>query len=170
MSEAAVATVRVPSFDDLEVELASTRRILERVPDEHWSWRPHQKSMSLGELATHLAHLLFMADAVVRRDSFDLAEERTATAAGREELLRRFDAHAETLRATMAGASADRWGKPWQLTRGSQVVRALPRGAALRFVGINHLVHHRGQLSVYLRLLDVPVPGMYGPSADERGH
>ncbi|HEV2132190.1 MAG TPA: DinB family protein [Longimicrobiaceae bacterium] len=173
MSQAAatIATVRAPSFDDLDLELASTRRILEAVPDEHWTWKPHEKSMSLGGIANHLLDALHQAESPVQRDRLDLSEEQeqTAPSPGREQLLRRFDAQVEALRAGVAARDAIGWDGMWQLTRGADVVWAMPRALAFRVL-ISHLVHHRGQLSVYLRLLDIPVPGMYGPSADERGH
>lgn len=165
---APVATLRAPSFDDLDFQLSSTRRMLEAIPEEHWGWRPHVKSMTVGEVANHIVFLLGMADAVVRRDAFDLTGEEIQTASGREELLRHFDERAATLRASVATRAAEEWSDPWQLTRGDVVLRSMPRGLALRIAAISHLVHHRGQLSVFLRLLDTPVPGLYGPSADER--
>lgn len=163
---AALATVRVPITDDLDHELTRTRRMLEAVPDEHWSWKPHSKSMSLGRIANHIIEATGIVEAAARRDSFDLAEERGAESPDCGALLRRFDAQADALRAGVAARNAKGWDGTWQLTRGDAVVWALPRATAFRVL-ISHVVHHRGQLSLFLRLLDVPVPGMYGPSADE---
>lgn len=163
---AALAAVRAPITDDLDHELAGTRRMLEAVPDEHWSWKPHDRSMSLGRIANHLIEAMCIAEAAVRRDSFDLTEERGAESPGREALLRRFDAQADALRTGVAARNAKGWDGTWQLTRSAAVVWTMPRAVAYRVL-ISHVVHHRGQLSLFLRLLDVPVPGMYGPSADE---
>jgi len=166
---AASPSSRPAAFGDLEGELATTRRVLERVPDEHWDWRPHEKSMTLGRLAGHLAELAFLGAAVVQRDSFDPSSDRPAGAgpANREELLRTFDQAASALTSAVNGAAADAWGQTWQLTFQGQVFVSLPRAAALRLMAISHPIHHRGQLTVYLRLLGVPVPSIYGPTADE---
>lgn len=169
MTETAAATsARTTAFGDLEHELAGTRRVLERVPDEHWSWKPHEKSMSLSRLATHLVEVLRIAESTVAAEEFDLAHEHVPDPAGRDELLRAYDAAAGRLLAAVREVGPEGWAQPWRLVRGGQVLRTMPRAAALRFVGMNHHLHHRGQLAVYLRLLGVPVPGLYGPSADER--
>lgn len=163
---AALATVRAPITDDLDHELAGTRRMLEAVADEHWSWKPHEKSMSLGRIANHVIEAMGIVEATARRDSFDLSEERGVQSPDREALLRRFDAQADSLRAAVAARNANGWDGTWQLTRGGAVVWAMPRAVAFRVL-TSHVVHHRGQLSLFLRLLDLPVPGMYGPSADD---
>ncbi|MBX6365781.1 MAG: DinB family protein [Gemmatimonadetes bacterium] len=150
------------------MELSGTRRIFERVPEEHWSWKPHEKSMPLGRMATHLVEVLAIAASTVTEDRYDLAQAHKPDPAGREELLRRFDETAERLLAGVRALEPAAWSQSWALVHGEQVVRSLPRAAALRVIGINHHLHHRGQLAVYLRLLDVPVPGLYGPSADEK--
>ncbi|HET9985010.1 MAG TPA: DinB family protein [Longimicrobiales bacterium] len=169
MSDTAAATpARTSAFGDLEHELAGTRRVLERVPEEHWSWRPHDKSMSLSRMATHLIEVLRIAESAATADRFDLAHEHVPDPAGREELLRRFDEAAERLLGGVRAVQPEAWSQPWALVRGEQVLRTVPRAAALRSFGVNHHLHHRGQLTVYLRLLGVPVPGLYGPSADER--
>ncbi|HEV2129829.1 MAG TPA: DinB family protein [Longimicrobiaceae bacterium] len=159
------------AFGDLEHELASTRRVLERVPEEHFSWKPHEKSWSLGQLSLHLANLLFWQITVLRQDEFDLATTPPSAAAGPangEELLRTWDDNVAALQQALASTDDTAFGQPWTLRRGAQVIMRQPRGAVLRGVGISHLIHHRGQLTVYLRLLNVPVPGLYGPSADEQ--
>lgn len=157
-------------FGDLEREIASTRRVLARVPDEHFAWKPHDKSMSLGALSTHLANLLFWQATILERDELDLetlAEARRKVAADRAALLRFFDDLHERVTQAVAATEEAALARPWTLRRGAHVILELPRAAVLRSMGISHMVHHRGQLSVYLRLLDVPVPGVYGPSADE---
>jgi uncharacterized damage-inducible protein DinB len=164
-----VAAARPPAFADLDLELAGTRRVLERVPEEHWGWKPHDRSMTLARKSTHLVEVLRLAESIVRADSFDLAQEHIDEPATRDDLLRLFDERADALRAGVDAVAPAAWSEPWRLTRGEQVLRTIPRAAALRFAGINHLLHHRGQLTVYLRLLGAPVPGLYGPSADERG-
>ena len=157
---------------DFDNEMQSTRRILERVPDEHWNWKPHAKSASLGDLASHVAMVIGLQNAVVRRDELDILARDGALPAkvtSRAELLERFDATVASVRESIAALTDEgAWQRQWTFRRGDHVIFAMPRVAAFRTLGINHLVHHRGQLSVYLRLLDVPVPGMYGPSADER--
>jgi uncharacterized damage-inducible protein DinB len=154
---------------DLDAELQTTRLLLERLPDEQFGWKPHPRSWSLGELATHLANLLFWMRTLVERDEFDLEEqpERREAAPSREVLLRLWDESAATLRAALASIPESAVASEWSLLRGGQTVLRRPRWALLRTMAVSHVVHHRGQLSVYLRLLDVPVPPIYGPSADE---
>ncbi len=153
---------------DLKQEIATTRRVLERVPDAHFGWRPHEKSMSLAELAGHLSNLLFWQRSIIEDDFYDSAAAPTpAPPSGREELLRDFDAKRDALFAAFERLEDADLLRPWSLKRGDQVIFSRPRGVVLRSFGINHMVHHRGQLSVYLRLLDAPVPSIYGPSADE---
>lgn len=156
------------AFADLETEIASTRRVLERVPDEHLGWKPHEKSFSLGALATHVANLLHWQVITITQDEFDLAGgPRMAAAENREELLRTFDENRAALKSAFHAADDASLDAPWTLRMGEQVMFTMPRRQVLRSMGMNHLVHHRAQLTVYLRLLDVPVPGLYGPSADE---
>lgn len=159
------------AIGDLEQELSQTRRILERVPEEHLDWRPHEKSWTLGELAQHIVNLPFWQTRIVEADEFDLATSPPPSAGprSREELLERFDRSATALRDAVARLDEQALGARWTLRQGDRVLIALPRAAVLRGMGISHLIHHRGQLTVYLRLLDTPVPGLYGPSADERG-
>ena len=149
-------------------EIATTRKLLERLPDGRLSWKPHDKSMSMGGLATHLANLPVWTDTILNRLSFDMvdmpprAQELTTTA----EIVSTFDATAARARAWMDRTDAE-YNAPWTLKRDDQVMFTIPRIAAFRSWVIGHLVHHRGQLSVYLRLNDLPVPAIYGPSADE---
>lgn len=158
------------ALGDLDFELAATRRMLERVPDEHFGWKPHEKSMSLGELASHLANLLDWNVHILRDDEIDLATlGAPPRAANRADLLQGFDEKKAALDAVAEAFDTATLGETWTLRNGEQVFFALPRAAVLRNFGISHMVHHRGQLSVYLRLLDVPLPRTYGPTADEKG-
>ncbi|MDX1547895.1 MAG: DinB family protein [Rhodothermales bacterium] len=153
---------------DLDRELTVTRRMLARVPDEHLGWKPHERSMTLGALAMHIANILYWQLSILQEDGIDLADNPPARPPGsRAEVLEAFDARAEQVRGVIAGLDADVLGQPWQLRHSGHVRFERPRAAVLREWGISHLVHHRGQLSVYLRLLDVPLPSVYGPTADE---
>ena len=165
----AAASLKRAALGDLAHEISTTRRVLERVPDEHLSWKPHAKSFSLGHLALHIANLLLWQITTVRQDGLDLATlpQGQPEPSSRDEVLRRFDENAATLREAMESLDDAALQEPWTLRRGDHVVFQQPRLAVLRGMGISHLVHHRGQLSVYLRLLDVPVPPIYGPTADE---
>jgi uncharacterized damage-inducible protein DinB len=158
---------------ELDHELASTRRTLERVPFDQAGWRPHAKSYTMAELATHVAMVPSWAAVSIAQDAFDVgapeAGPRPKAAATREELLALFDRHAATARAALLGASDETLLLPWSLLDKGRTVLTLPRVAVLRSFVMNHLVHHRGQLTVYLRMNDVPVPALYGPSADEAG-
>ena len=164
-------SVTAAAFADLQSELGSTRRILERVPDEHLAWKPHEKSMSLGDLAAHIANLVYWTVSIAGKDEYDLSSgpTRQPSPGSAAEVVAAFDRNMEALNAAIASLQDERLGQTWTLRHGDHVILAMPRGAAIRTMGISHIAHHRGQLSVYLRLLDVPVPGLYGPSADEHG-
>ncbi|HOC18980.1 MAG TPA: DinB family protein [Vicinamibacterales bacterium] len=155
---------------DLDRELGATRRLLERVPADRFDWRPHEKSRSLGQLATHLAAIPRWGVLVLQTTQSDIAGQPDGDdpAATPQEVLALFDRHAGTLRAQLAQTEGD---GPllvrWTLEKDGQEVFSLPRVSALRTIAMNHLIHHRGQLTVYLRLLGVPLPPMYGPTADE---
>jgi uncharacterized damage-inducible protein DinB len=153
---------------EFDHEIAATRRLLERVPDDKREWKPHEKSRSLGALATHIASLPAWAGIILNDESFDLdsSPPRIAEAASRAELLAAFDDATRRARAWIDRTDAE-YLAPWTLKRGGQELFTLPRIAALRSFLLGHLIHHRGQMSVYLRLNDVPVPPIYGPTADE---
>ncbi|WP_035568094.1 DinB family protein [Hymenobacter sp. IS2118] len=157
----------------LDHELANTRRVLERVPFEQADYKPHPKSMSLWQLASHVVNLLAFKTLFVSADSRDFLDPNAPrpgpTTTSHEELMARFDEYSKTLFDALHGSDDEKLTKHFQLTRGEQVLMDRPKGAALRIMGLNHSIHHRGQLTVYLRLLDIPVPGLYGPSADEPG-
>jgi len=171
-SPSAQPSVQRIALDDFDVEMASTRRILERVPDEHFDWKPHPKSKTLGELASHVATIIGLQNIVIREDELNFlrpgARVLPPAAKNRAELLDTFDRTVASVRESLASVADDAtWARPWALRRGEHTIFELPKVSAFRRLGLSHLVHHRGQLTVYLRLLDVPVPGMYGPSADE---
>jgi uncharacterized damage-inducible protein DinB len=149
-------------------EMATTRRLLARVPDAQLHWKPHDKSMSLGGLATHLANLPHWGGAILNGDSFDLATAPPNLEArdSRASILELFDKTTSTTRALIDRTDSE-YLAFWTLKRGTQEMFTLPRVAAFRSFVLNHMIHHRGQLSVYLRLNDVAVPAIYGPSADE---
>jgi len=149
-------------------EMGTTRKLLERVPDDKLAWQPHAKSMSLAGLATHLTNLPNWGATILNDLSFDLAEAPPVLQpkASRAEILDAFDAAAKQTRAALDKTDAELMA-PWSLRRSGHEVFTMPRVAAFRTFVLYHVVHHRGQLSVYLRLNDVPVPAIYGPSADE---
>ena len=152
-------------------EMATTRRVLERVPLERADWAPHAKSSTLGHLAAHIAAIPGYAAMVAAKSEVDLASgdrPPTAEPTTREELLATFDANVRRGREAVAGVDDDAMRAQWTLRMGSRTVLSAPRVAAFRGFVLSHLVHHRGQMSVYLRLLDVPVPSIYGPTADEQ--
>lgn len=156
-------------YADLDLELAATRRMLERVPFEHWDWKPHPKSFTLGRLATHLAELPRFAEVIATTEEMDMAKGPMppSTVGNTAELVALFDARAATMRTVVASMDAATLAGHWKLRVGDTVYLDAPRSLLLRQHGISHPVHHRAQLSVYLRLLGVPVPGLYGPSADD---
>ena len=157
----------LPEFDH---EMTMTRKLLERVPDDRLAWKPHAKSMSLGGLATHVANLPWWGEVTLAQTEFDTASVGPPSeATSRTQVLEAFDRNTTTTRALLAGKSDAELMAPWALKRGGQTIFSMPKAAVWRSFVLSHLVHHRGQLSVYLRLLDVPVPSIYGPSADEGG-
>ena len=149
-------------------ETATTRKLLERIPDDRLAFLPHARSMTLGSLATHLATIPLWADTVLNAFSFylDAMPARPDAKPTSADILRTFDETSSKARSWMDRTDAELVA-PWTLKRGDQDLFTLPRVAAFRTFVLNHLIHHRGQLSVYLRLNDVPIPAMYGPSADE---
>lgn len=165
----AINQALLPEFDH---EMTTTRTTLERIPDDRFDWKPHEKSMTMGGLATHVSNIPSWAVNAVTHDSLDVAPPggepfRIEPATTRAELLERFDASVAQARKAIAEASDEDLMQPWTLLAGGRTVFTLPRVAVLRSFVMNHLIHHRGQLSVYLRLNNLPVPSIYGPSADE---
>jgi uncharacterized damage-inducible protein DinB len=161
-------TFRDALLTEFDHEVGATRRVLERLPDDRLAWKPHARSWSMGGLATHLGNLPRWADAILNGTSFDLADAppRLAERTSRADILAAFDEAAASARTWLDKTDAE-LAAPWKLTRNGQEVFVVPRLAAFRSFVLNHLIHHRGQLTVYLRLNDVPVPAIYGASADE---
>ena len=153
----------LPEFDQ---EMATTRRLLERVPDRDGTWKPHVKSFSMGHLAQLVARMPGWITQAMRSTVLDVSGAAPYSYEKTSTLLAEFDRHVAEARTALAAASDTDFGVPWSLKSGDRVFFTMPRVAIVRQT-INHLVHHRGQLSVYLRLQDVPLPSIYGPTADE---
>lgn len=155
----------LPEFDR---EMTTTRTVLERVPEDRFAWKPHVKSFSLGELATHVANLPTWGTETLNRSEIDIGGSPTLAAmSSTAEVLAAFDANVAAARAALVAKTDAELAAPWSLKRSGKTVFSMPKSAVLRAFVLSHLIHHRGQLTVYLRLLDVPVPSVYGPSADE---
>jgi uncharacterized damage-inducible protein DinB len=159
-----IAQTFLPEFDQ---EMATTRRLLERVPSERGTWKPHEKSFSLAHLAQLVARMPGWNTQVMNETELDLGGFSGYSNETNETLLAEFDRNVKEARAALASASDADYQVHWSLKMGDRVLMTLPRVAVVR-QNINHLIHHRGQLSVYLRLVDVPLPSIYGPTADER--
>ena len=160
-----IAQMLLPEFDQ---EMANTRKMLERVPEDKLNYKPHEKSMTLGRLAGHVAEIPSYATGALRFERMDITgEEKHFTPASRKELLDSFDKVVAEARGSLAAASDEDLAKIWTLTYKGNQVFSMPRSAVLRSMVMSHLIHHRAQLGVYLRLNNVKIPGMYGPSADE---
>ena len=155
-------------LSEFDHEMGTTRRLLERLPDAQLGWKPHEKSMTLGGLATHLSNLPNWGTTILSDVSYDLASGPPHLSPGGSsvDILSQFDAAVARTRAALDKTDAE-LGAQWKLRRGDQEMFSLPRAVAFRTFVLYHLVHHRGQLSVYLRLNNVPVPAIYGPTADE---
>ena len=159
---------------ELDQEMAGTRKTLERIPENKFDWRPHPKSFTMIGLATHIANMVGWGKDVIKEDSFDVAPPgadpyREEPADSVAALLTLFDKNYAKFREALSAASDEAMTKEWSLLAGGQVIFKKPRIACLRGDVLNHLIHHRAQLGVYLRLNDAPVPALYGPSADESG-
>jgi len=159
----------LPEFD---MEMAATRKTLERVPEDKPDWKPHEKSMKLGRLAGHLAEIPTWAVMTLTQDSVDLAPpgappQTPRVMTTRRELLESFDKNVADARAAIAAASDEKFMQPWSLLKGGQTLMTVPRVVVVRNFVLNHNIHHRAQMGVYLRLNNLPVPSVYGPSADE---
>lgn len=155
---------------ELKHESSLTRKMLEKVPLEKRDWKPHEKSMSLGRLATHIAETTNWISVIAGTDEFDFlkASFKAHVAATTGELLEIFEAKLDSAITALEGMNDEDFRKHWKVKMGEKVMFDTPKKVAIRGWAFSHLIHHRGQLSVFLRLLDVPVPGMYGPSADEK--
>lgn len=166
--ETAAPTLQTALSQELKQELALTRRLLERVPTDKFDWQPHPKSMKLGTLASHMANLVGFLQMSLQGPETDMATVQfPPSPTETDEVLRRFDLNAENIHKALADVDDATFNDMWTMRRGEQVFMKLPRTAVARVLVLNHLIHHRGQMSVYLRLLDIPVPAIYGGSADE---
>ena len=156
-------------LQEFDLEMPSTQRILERVPEASFSWQPHEKSMTLGRLASHVAELPARCATIVTTETY-VRQPGTPPylAASSAELLEKFSATTAGARAALLTLRDDQLSVIWSLKMGDRTIASLPRVMALRRVFMNHHIHHRAQLGVYLRLLNIPIPGMYGPSADDQ--
>jgi len=158
-----IADTLLPEFDQ---EMATTRRVLERVPSEKGQWKPHPKSFSLGHLTQLVSGMPGWITNAVTETDLNLASYPGYSYEKTETLLKSFDKHVAEARKAIAAAKDSDYAVVWSLKHGDRVLFSMARGPVVRQT-INHLVHHRGQLTVYLRLIDVPVPSIYGPTADE---
>lgn len=164
-------TVQDSLLPDFDEETASTRRLLARVPEADLAWKPHERSFSLGELSMHLARLLGWGRSILDDDAYDLKDNspaRPEEPVDLTALLAAFDDNVAAVRRLLATKSDAELTSVWELRRGGTTLMAMPRVTAFRRFVLHHLVHHRGQLSVCLRLRNVPLPPIYGPTADER--
>ena len=154
-------------LQELDQEARTTRRVLERVPDDRLAWKPHAKSMSLGQLALHVATVPGAVAEIAAKSEIQVPEFIQPSASSAKELIPALDRSVARAKEIVGGLDSAALGATWSLKNGDKAVMAIPRAALLRSTMLNHWYHHRGQLSVYLRLLDVPLPSIYGPSADE---
>lgn len=159
----------IPEFDH---EMGTTRRVLERVPEAEFEWKPHEKSMTLGQLARHIANLPSWCRMILEGTSYDLSapgnERRTEAPASRAALIKEFDDKVSAARGILVKMTDPELMVYWTLKNGDHEVFTMPRISVVRGFFLNHSIHHRGQLTVYLRLKNVPLPPIYGPTADEQ--
>ncbi len=154
-------------LQEFEQEAATTRRVLERVPEGSLSWKPHARSMSLGQLALHIATAPGNIATMAQLDYFEFSDFKQDEATSTAQILEAFEASLTTVREALSTKGDDWMMSPWTAGRNGETIMTLPRVALVRAILLNHWYHHRGQLTVYLRLLDIPVPSVYGPTADE---
>lgn len=159
-------------LQDFDVEISNTRRTLERVPEGRNDWKCHSKSMELGKLAMHCATLPLFGSYIMLDDGMDMANSKRPHASleftTRQNALKQFDEAASACREAIVAASDETLSAPWKFSFGEHLISNLPRSVTFRMMCFNHLIHHTAQLGVYLRLNDLPVPALYGPSADEQ--
>ena len=165
-----ISETSLPEFDQ---EMANTRKALARVPAAKFSYKPHPKSSEFGALAAHIANMADWAGLTLETDSFDYAPPgappyETPKYASTDELLAAFDKSVAKARTALAAADDSKMLAPWTLMAGGKTIMTMPRVAVIRSFVMNHTIHHRAQLGVYLRLNDIPVPALYGPTADEQ--
>ncbi len=162
----------IPLFSkELENEAVTTRKMLERVPDDKFDWKPHPKSMSLRQLATHVAELPSWIGMILNTDELDFANNpyEPVPVKDRSDLLSYYEKNLADARVNLANGKEDKLSNPWTLRNGDQIYDVSPKADVIR-MSLSQTIHHRAQLGVFLRLLDVPIPGSYGPSADDMAH
>jgi len=155
-----------PLLVELQVEAVTTRKMLERLPHDSLAWKPHGKSRTLGEIAAHIANLPGLFIATMNQDEFDRHSYKSAVETAGD-IVKTFEKNIADAHEVLKSLSDERLLALWRYRYGEQTIFEMPRLVVIRTSGLNHLIHHRGQLSVYLRLLDVPLPPVYGPTADE---
>lgn len=166
-------TIGQSMLSEFDEEMKNTRKVLERVPDDKWGWKPHEKSGTVGWLAGHVGTVPEWITMTINTEELDYAPVNGPSyeppkITNRRELLAAFDKGSAAARAALANVSDQEIMKGWKLLAGGQEIFTMPRVACIRGMCMNHLIHHRAQLTVYFRLLNVAVPGLYGPSADEQ--
>ncbi len=166
-----IGQAMIPEYD---MEMAGTRKVLERIPDELLDWRIHERSNTVGWVANHLAEIPHWMDMAINHDSLDVEPVggepyRSPSDATIELILARFDRNVAEARALLESVEDQVLHSPWRLLKGGEELMTMPRLAVVRTWVLNHSIHHRGHLCVYLRVNDIPVPGLYGPSADDTG-
>ena len=161
-----MTTPAIP-LDEFDMEMSSTRRLLERVPGDRGEWKPHEKSFALGHLALLVAWIPGWITRTLREPKIDLSGGAGYSFQPTDAIVAEFDRNVREARAALESVRGADLQSNWSLTMGERVLMSMPRGTAAR-AHLNHLIHHRGQLTVYLRLVDVPLPSIYGPTADER--
>jgi uncharacterized damage-inducible protein DinB len=172
LKETTIMTIGQSMLGEFDQEMAGTRKTLERLPDQKWNWKPHDKSGTVGWLAGHIATMPGWITMTMQTEKFDYAPVDGAPyeppkLENHQQVLAEFDKGVAEARKAIEGASDTEMMKNWTLLAGGQTIFTMPRAACLRSMIFNHIIHHRAQLTVYYRLLGVPVPGLYGPSADE---
>jgi uncharacterized damage-inducible protein DinB len=160
------AEMILPEFDQ---EMANTRKVLERVPDDKFNWKAHPKSNTIGWNANHLAEIPGWVEGTLTKDSWEIEGYQSPTLTTRQAVLDLFDRNVAAAHKAIAAAKDEEMGKPWSLLAGGKPLLTMPRSAVIRSFVLSHTIHHRAILCVYLRLNDIPVPGLYGPSADDPG-
>jgi uncharacterized damage-inducible protein DinB len=165
-------TIAEQLLQDFDAEISNTRRTLERVPEGRNAWKCHNKSTELGRLAMHCATLPLFGSYIMLDDGMDMAQPKrprtTLEFTTRDAALKQLDDAARACRDALAGASDEALSAPWRFSFGEQLISEMPRSTTFRMMFFNHMIHHTAQLGVYLRLNDIPVPALYGPSADEQ--
>ena len=165
-----MSAIAGPMAAELKHEAVATRKCIERAPDDKLGWKPHDRSMTMGRLASHIVELVGWAKDILDTDhlNLDSGDFKPFSAETNAELLSAFDANLARSIEALEGATDERMMGNWKMTMGEKVVFDMPRASVMRSMVLNHVVHHRAQLSVFLRLNDIPVPAIYGPSADEQ--